>query len=243
MKKTHLFLPMIIMIVSTAISCATIPVQINASWVRPDYKPKKFNKVLVVSDMKIITNRQLVEKKIAGLLEKNGINAIVGLTVIPPGEKKPGKEAFIKKMKEMNIDGVIMVTLVDVKNEPAKTVEKDKKASVEHDEGVAWNFGFFYDGGYPGFIGDPGYYGPGYYASFSTHYSITKYDISYDPRWTDTTKRVIVATHFYEIGKDKLVWAAQSTMANVDQAKIEIFIDSFSKALVNKLIGMKLIGF
>jgi hypothetical protein len=218
------------------ISCDTTSVMINASWVRPDYKPKKFNKVLVISDVKVITRRQRVEKTVAERLKKNGINAIPGITVITPGEpgeKKPGKENFIKKMKDMNFDGVILIKLVAVKDDSSKAVREKEKTTVEHFDNLSWTFGDFYGWGYPGY----GYYGP----SYNVSYTMSSYEISYDPNWTDTAKKAVLDLDFYEIGKDLLVWKAQSSVGKVDVGNIDIFIDSFSKTIVDKLIAMKLV--
>lgn len=230
MKKINLFLP-IIMTAVAVISCDTRPVEINASWVRPDYKPKKFNKVLVISDLKVITSRERVEKTMAKLLKKNGIDAIAGITVIKPWVNKPGKGEFIKKMKDMNFDGVILITLVDVKKDTAEPVKKKEKATIEHFDNLSWTFGDFYYWGYPG------YYGPSYYVQYTT----STYEIQYDPNWTDTKKKVILNLHFFEVDKDLLVWAAQSSVAKVDPGYVDVFIDSFSKAIVDQFVSMKLV--
>jgi hypothetical protein len=242
MKKRNLIVSVVIMTVLTMVPCFTAPsVKIDASWVRPDYKAKKFNKILVVADFKVITTRQYAEKKISELLKKNGIDAIKSIDVITPGEKRPGKVAFIKKMKELNVDGAIIVNLVSVKKENPQAAKEEQKTSVEHYDNLSWDYGYFSSWGYPGYVGGPGYYGPGYYGGYYASYTVDNYDISYDPNWTDTTKKVVLAMHFYEIGKDKLVWVAQSTHARVDQADIELYINAYANVLVDKMIGMKLV--
>ncbi len=242
MKKRSLIVSVVMMTLITMIPCFTAPsVKIDASWVRPDYKAKKFNKIIVIAVFKVITTRQYAERKISELLKKNGVDAIMGINVITPGEDKPSKEAFVKKMKALNVDGAIIVNLVDVKKENPQAKKENQKTSVEHYDNLSWNYGYFGNWGYPGYVGGHGYYGPGYHGGYYASYTVSNYNISYDPNWTDTTKKVVLAMHFYEIGKDKLVWVTQSSNAHVDQANIEYYINAYANALVDKMIGMKLV--
>lgn len=127
MKKATLFFAVIILS-SVLYSCGSLT-YVTDVWNKQGFNGKKFNKVAVFAVAKEnVLARRLIEDAVVKELGANGVSAIVTYDVFPQDtfdKDKDGKvdnskdaEELIKaKTKELNVDGVLVLNLKDIKND------------------------------------------------------------------------------------------------------------------------------
>lgn len=127
MKKITLFF-VVLVFSSVLYSCGSLT-YVTDVWNKQGFNGKKFSKVAVFAVAKEnILARRLIEDAVVKELGANGISAIVTYDVFPQDtfdKDKDGKvdnskdaEELIKaKTKELNVDGVLVLNLKDIKND------------------------------------------------------------------------------------------------------------------------------
>ncbi|MEO8665529.1 MAG: hypothetical protein ABI462_08520 [Ignavibacteria bacterium] len=104
-------------------SCSSVT-EVTGTWKKPATVAKKYNKVAVLGISGDIVKRSAVEKAIVSQLRKYGINAVSGSNILPDsfidsdGDGKvdsENKEAIQAKFKDQGIDGVFVISVMDVK--------------------------------------------------------------------------------------------------------------------------------
>ncbi|WP_411029322.1 hypothetical protein [Spongiimicrobium sp. 3-5] len=190
------------------IGCA--PAKMSSTWTKKDYTKRDYSKIAVVGIGKNLAARNTFEKDAVSLLRDQGINAVAGIVLFPPGGTTEIRTAadYIKIIKDNNLDGVITMALVD-------SDERDR-----------------YQPGETRYI--PSYYRVGKYlvrryAAYETpgYYSKTK---SY------LIEAVLynLKGELFE-GKETMVWTGQSSL--VDPSSMESASKGFTKRMVNQLIA------
>jgi|WetSurMetagenome_2_1015567.scaffolds.fasta_scaffold12794_3 hypothetical protein len=126
MKKYFL---LSVMLVSFVIFSCSAPTFINDSWKKSGYNGKKFQKIMVISaGGESFIERAILESEVIKKLKVNNIDGVSGVEILPNesfDKDKDGNvddkgefENLIKnKVKELNIDGVIFLTLKDLKKD------------------------------------------------------------------------------------------------------------------------------
>ena len=209
MKRIKLVLIGLIILVAAACTSTT---SIIGAWEAPDYTPPKddFKKIAVVALSHNESSKMLFEQVFVERLQYLGYNAMYGSKIlIPSVVKKENKDMLEKMMKENGVDGVLILSLLQVKD------------GVRYVPGnTAYAPGAYYGGWY-------GYYNYSYYHYYS------------EPGYYESTTSLYLEANFYDLTRDKkdgmLVSSIQTE--TVDPADIEDLADSFSYTILTKLIS------
>jgi hypothetical protein len=147
--KTKLFFMCCIILLLTG--CATT--EVISTW-KDDSQVHKFKKIYVLAVVKEPGFRRMVEYRLLNFLRKAGVDAHATIDTFPNADKidKTAAASFIKKNA---IDGVMVVRLVDKRNE---TVYTPGETFVSGGYGNRYNRGWYgyYGGGYQ-VMSTPGY--------------------------------------------------------------------------------------
>lgn len=215
MKKILLYLLPVIFVY--AYGCSSSMTSVDASWTKPGYKGKKFNKLAIVVLAKNETDRIISEEGIAKEMKLRGYNAIASSTLFPPkyfdkngdGNLDESEKAHVKeKFSEEGIDGILISSLLD---------EKEETKYI------------------PGSV----YWRPTLYFSSFTYYYTSTYNYLYSPGYTVKTSRFFIGTTLYDLPTEELLWTAKTE--TIDPIDLKDFIKSFSKAIADEIIIQKII--
>ena len=104
-------------------SCAAT---MNVDWRKEGFNGAEFETVAVIVTGKDRALRAVVEEDISKLIEKKGIQTKLGTALFSPANslKNLEVEQIATVLKKANVDGVITVTLLDVKEKSAYTSGK-----------------------------------------------------------------------------------------------------------------------
>ncbi len=184
-------------------------------WQAPDYVgPKKeIKRIAVVAlspneSSKVIMERMFIER-----LQFLGYEGVYGSSfLVPSVVTKENAKMIEQMMKEKKIDGVLILSLLNVKQ------------GTHYVPGT----GAYSPGGYYG-----GYYG--YYSYNYNHY------YGGTPGYYATTESVYLEANFYDIteAKGKLVSSMQTE--SVDPTDIDELSDSFSYTVLRELLNQKVL--
>lgn len=214
MKNGEKILSIIIFItLFVMMSCATTT--LTSVWRDPAYQGEQIRKVLVigVSDKPAI--KRLFEDEFVRQLQSKGVEGISSYTILP-SDGPQDKDIIQAKVKELNIDGIIITRLVDKKR--VETYYPPERISspppplpppYPSDDNTA----------------DYYYYPPVYYYDWYRYYHDC-YDCISTPGYKVEDEIVVLETNLYNAKNDKLIWSALS----------DTFIDTFDRSLDRKLI-------
>jgi len=195
------------------VAACTSTTNLVGVWQAPDYTgPKDFKKIAVVALSQNQSDKLVVEKMFVDRLNFLGYEGVYGSSILVPAVvKKENKEMIEKMMKEKNIDAVIILSLLQVKQ------------GTQYVPGT----GAYAPGGYYG-----GYYG--YYTySYNHYYGGT-------PGYYTTTESIYLEANFYDVNENgKLVSSMQTE--SVDPADIDDLADSFSYTVLKELISQNIL--
>lgn len=194
-------------------SCATTT--LTSVWRDPAYQGEKIRKVLVigVSDKPAI--KRLFEDEFVRQLQAKGVEGISSYTILP-SEGPQDKDIIQAKVKELNIDGIIITRLIDKKR--VETYYPPERISspppplpppYPSDDNTT----------------DYYYYPPVYYYDWYRYYHGC-YDCISTPGYKVEDEIVVLETNLYNAKNDKLIWSALS----------DTFIDTFDRGIDRKLI-------
>ncbi|TMM57063.1 hypothetical protein FEE95_11265 [Maribacter algarum] len=185
------------------------PTKMGSTWTKETYQDRGYSKIAVIGIGKDLNARNTFEKDAVALLKEQGINAVEGILMFPPGgtEEIRTAEDYIKIIKKNNLDGVITMALINSKEtdryKPGETVYVPSYYRV----------GEYIVRGYQSF-NTPGYY--------TTEKSYLIEAILYNVKG-DLHK-----------GKETMVWTGQSSL--LQPASLQNASESFTKRMVNQLI-------
>ena len=136
MSRAKLYIFNLLMFSFIYSGCSSSP-ELIYSWHDPDTVVKfdSLHKVLVIAALKDNYNRKFTENRFAARLGDAGVRSYEYFTL---PELKEKKEYFIKKFKEDNFDGAIIVHVVD-SNTDIKVVENNPTYYLDY-----WNAYDFY---------------------------------------------------------------------------------------------------
>ena len=122
MKKLYLSVLFIISI-SLFSSCSSVT-EISGTWKKPAVAAKKFSKIAILGLSGDVVKRSIVENAVVAEFRRYGITAVSGTNILPDSfmdSDKDGKaddknkDAIAKKLKELGIDGAMVLSLMDKK--------------------------------------------------------------------------------------------------------------------------------
>jgi hypothetical protein len=111
MKKTILFLGIAIIYLFIMNSCATTT--LNSVWMDDAYQEGALKKILVIGVIEPQTLRNYFENELVKQLKAKGTNAVASNKIFSD-EAMPKKQEIRSKIKEINVDSVLVARLADV---------------------------------------------------------------------------------------------------------------------------------
>ncbi len=190
-------------------SCATT--ELNSVW-RDDNYSGKIKRVLVIGVIKRPALRRFFEHEFVQQLKAHGTDAVAGFTVLPP-DKEADKDIIASKLKELDVDGVLITRLVD------------KKTLETHIPGKVYS-------------GHAHYAPPVHYRGWHSYYSRSN-TVIYSQGYTVKAEVVIVETNLYDTGSEKLVWSALSE--TFVEGSSDDLIRSFVQVMIKDLYEKNLL--
>jgi len=164
-------------------SCSTKGTSIVSSWTNENYHSKTYKKILVLGVSENNSNRAEVESAMVKRLFEKDIPAVASLSLFPPQlQAAPvSEERMVSAIKSDNIDAVLIVSLLDIKEEQ-RVVPSRTYTEPMHP-----------------------YYRTPYYGHYSTAHRTV-----HTPGYTVNTEKVYLESNFYSVKSKELVWTAQS---------------------------------
>jgi len=182
--------------------------RIVASWSDEAYRNGTFKKPLVLAIAKKQIIRANLEDEFVKEMRAVGVDAIQSYRLFP-GEDNLQPETIKAKLAVNNRDSILVMHLVDVKNE---TVQVPARTDV------------YATGG--------GYGGPAHYNSFGSYYN-QSYSVVSSPAYNYDFKVFVLETNLYDAATDKLAW---TVMTETDEpASIDAAIREFVAMVMNNL--------
>ncbi|TNF53086.1 hypothetical protein EP227_06475 [bacterium] len=138
--KKGLFCSTVLIVLMVVTSCAPTT-KLTSLW-RDDRYDKPLNNVMVIGVAKRPASRRIFEREFTYQFKERGVNAVPSFQVLP-SEEMLEKETIVSKIKEMDIDTVLITSLTDQKvvstqvryyqryASSYKEVYKDKLVSLE----------------------------------------------------------------------------------------------------------------
>lgn len=185
------------------------------SWSTPDFNKETVKKVLVLGISPNTALRRTFEDSFSVKLEKLGYQAVSGYLWIPDATNLD-RDAIITRIKAEHVTHVLVTRVVGTKE--VVTYHAPTTVAV----------------GYGG-------YGPGYYGSWSSYYTVG-YGAVMDPGYTTVNDVVTLETNLYDASKEKdaLVYSGESATWT-DQAQSGSKIDSVISAVVYEMREKKVL--
>ena len=193
-------------------SCSTEGTNIVSSWTNENYQSKTYKKILVLGVSENNSNRAEVESAIVKRLFEKDIPAVASLSLFPPQlQAKPvTEEKMIDAVKSNNIDAVLIISLLDKKEEEQVVPSTSYTTGPMH---------------------------PYYHAPYYGYYSMAHRTV-HTPERTIKTEKFYLESNFFSVKSKELVWTAQSE--SIDPENISDFAVEYSEAIVNSMLNAKL---
>ncbi len=197
----------LLLVFSLQQACGTA--KMGSTWTKEDYTDRAYTKIAVIGIGKDLAARNTFEQDAVLLLKAQGINAVEGISMFPPGaEKIRTAEDYINIIKENDLDGLITMALVN-----SKETDRYKPGETLYAPSY-YRVGQYLVRGYRT------YNTPGYY---TTEKSYLIEAVLYN-----------VKGELHK-GKETMVWTGQSSL--LEPTSLESASKSFTKRMVNQLIA------
>jgi len=171
---------------------------LTSSWTKEGYTAQTYKKILVFAIASKTSSRASVENAMVAEFRKQGYNASSSLSVFPDSPNMPApdqmipKEQLAQKLKDNHVDGLLVLSLLDVKKEEVYVQGQTytEPQTVYHPNG--------YYNRYNGYYGD-------YYGYYSTVYNTVT-----EPGYYEEQTTYYLESNFYNVAQAGLVWSGQS---------------------------------
>ena len=173
----------------------------------------EIKRVLIIGVTKKDNIKRSFEDEFVSQFKAKGVDAVAAFRVLP-SKKKLDKDEIRAKVKELDIDTVLVTRLVD-----RKTLETYIPTRVE-------------------VIERGPYFGPDYYHNLHGYYG-QSFDIITTPGYTLVEKYIILETNLYDAKTDEIFWSVSSeTYLGEPSNRL---IKSLIKKLVENLTELKIL--
>jgi hypothetical protein len=193
-------------------SCSNKGTNVVSSWSDENQQSKTYNKILILGISEKISSRAAVESAIVKRLFEEDIPAVASLSLFPPQlqEKPVTEEKMINAVKSNNIDAVLIISLLDKKEEEQVVPSTSYTTGPMH---------------------------PYYHAPYYGYYSTTHRTV-HTPGHTVKIEKYYLEANFFSVKSKELVWTAQSE--TIDPENISDFAVEYSETIVNSMLNAKL---
>jgi hypothetical protein len=227
-------------------SCRTAV--LTSSWTNDTYTAQKYEKVLVLAIASKVSNRAAIEGAMVDELKKQGIHAVSSLSVFPGSQKamtdqqiKLSQEEIAQKLKEQNVDGLLVLSLLDKKVEEIYVEGSTYTQSEIINQGVysepVQNHPVYDDQDYrDNYNYHPNGYADRYdqyYNNYYTYYETVQTTVT-EPGYYENQTTLYLESNFYRVSDAMLVWSGQSEV--VDAASVTSGAIDWAVVLVKGLI-------
>lgn len=176
-----------------ALSACNLNSEITASYVDPEFKKLDLHGVLVVAVAKQASSRREFEDTFTGALQRRGVDAVAGHTVLP--EHKPSAEEVIAAAEKAGLDTILVTRYVG-----------EKSAEVYHPGTVYYAVTPAYD--------------PGYYGNFGGFYGRAT-EVAYQaPVWTANVSHAMISDLYVVSTQHRLWQAVSETIQSSDSSQV-----------------------
>ncbi len=186
----------------------------SATWKTPDKTAQNFKKLLIVGMSRNVSSRSTVEDEVVYYMRLKRVNAIAGSDFLPADRSQVPKEkaALQKLLKDEGFDGILTVSLMDIKKETKYVQGSNYYAPAT-------------------------FYG-GYYGSFYSYYP-NMYSQVYIPGYYVNSEAIYLETNLFMVESGDLIWSAQSNTHNKND--VDEVAHSYAKGLVSHVLKKKII--
>jgi len=247
LKLSAILIPMLLLS-----SCSSA--LLTSSWTNDTYTAQKYEKILVLAIASKTSNRAAVEGAVTDELKKQGINAVSSLGLFPASQNafseqqtQISKEELALKLKDNNVDGLLVLSLLDKKEEQIYVEGNTYTKSSTINQGVysepVYNS--------PGYNQDPNrnytynYHPTGYqnrydqyYNNYYTYYQNVQTTVT-EPGYYENQTTLYLESNFYKVSDASLVWSGQSEV--VDAASVSSGAMDWAKVLSKALVKHEVI--
>lgn len=219
---------------------------LTSSWTNETYTPQKFEKVLVLAIASKTSNRAAVEGAVVDEMRKQGIHAVSSLSTFPGSQNafsdqqiRISREELADKLKEQNVDGLLVLSLLDKKVEEVYVEGSTHTQTSTINQGVqsapAYNQSAYHDPNYQYNYHPDGYnnrYDP-YYTNYYTYYETVQTTVT-EPGYYENQTTLYLESNFYKVEDGLLAWSGQSEV--IDAASVSIGASDWATVLVKGMI-------
>lgn len=184
--------------------------QITGSWAKPDVKDKVFNNILILGISENQSNRAIVEQYIADEMTEAGFKVTTAISAYTKSQlqaMKDDKEMSRTKLAEDGIDGILLITLLDIKEDTYY---------------VPGTTSYYPMSTYP-------YYG-GYYGYWGRTYTTVS-----SPGYYEESLKIFLESNIYDLATEELIYSAQSRTD--DPSSVDSMAKRYAQVLVDDLVS------
>ncbi len=199
MKTLLKFMAILIVTVCFS-SCSST--KLTSTWKMEGYTEQPYKRILVFAIASSVSNRGMVESAMVNELKDRGFNASSSLSVFPETRNRPApdqmisKEQLVKALQDNHIDGLLILSLLDVKEEQVY-IEGHTHTEAAYTQPVG-GYNMHYDDRYNSYYSD-------YYAYYNTVYTTVT-----EPGYYDNQTTLYLESNFYHVNDGLLVWSGQA---------------------------------
>lgn len=235
--KHLIFFCTILLVLGLLTSCSTA--RLTSSWTNETYTPQQYNKVLVFAVASKTSNRAAVEGAMTTELKKHGIQAVSSLSLFPESQNANGsnppmisKEELARKLKDNNVDGLLVLSLLDKKEEEiyVEGHTTTHTESIPQQAYVEPVYNYHYDGYNDRY--DP------YYNNYYVYYQTVQTTVT-EPGYYENQTTLYLESNFYRVDDAALVWSGQTEV--VDPSGVTAGAMDWAAAVTKAMILYKVI--
>lgn len=219
------FLKFFFLLTSAAMMTSCTSTLLTSSWTKQGYTPKTYKKVAVLAIGKNTSGRATVESAMVKDLQAQGISAVTAIDVFPnfSPDVKLEKEFVAQKLNENHIDGLLVLSVLDVKTEQVYVQGQTYTQPVTNVSPVYHPNGYYNQ----------------YYPSYNNYYNYysTVYETVHEPGYYEDQTTYYLESNFYSVADETLVWSAQCEA--IDPSNIGSGAKDWAKQVVEGMITDK----
>jgi hypothetical protein len=226
-------------------SCSTA--LLTSSWTNETYTSQQYDKVLVFAIASKTSSRAAVEGAVTNELKKQGINAVSSLSLFPGSQNalaeqqnKISKEELAQKLKDNNVDGLLVLSLLDRKVEEVYVEGQTHTQTQTLNQGVysepvynrpEYDYYDYHPNGYNDRYDQ-------YYNNYYSYYQTVQTTVT-EPGYYENQTTLYLESNFYRVSDASLAWSGQSEV--VDAADVTSGAVDWAKVLGKALVKYEII--
>jgi hypothetical protein len=193
-------------------SCSSVT-DVSGTWKKPATVAKKYTKIAVIGLSGDVVKRSAVENAVVSQLRANGINAVAGINILPDNFVDADHNGKVDDEKKEQIEATLKQNGCD----GALTISLvNVKESEQYVPGTSFYTPY------------AGYYG------FNSYYW-GAYNMVNTPGYYVKNTNIFLASNFYDLTTDQLVWSAQTNTGN--PTSLNDLAQSYASALVQNFLS------